>query len=446
MLSAQLAKLARLFKFSNSDKVITVNDEMDSVKKVMSSHCKHLNFDQKLANRVILYLTNFTHKNSEHTEFFGGNTLGVQVVRFTPSDRDKWFEDILDVSEMMLEDDLHQLDDIDSSRVISSDVMNISLFWLAHEFLNSNKVKDDDREEVLTAIFFIMQAKFITSMLAHFFKYPAQKAVADATYARLNYKYGIRQYGSWNALFTAKAKEVFSKDSIHYNTLKKLDDDERVVYSLNNLQGAVKDIVKNIYSVYMSVIADGEKIHSSSSVISHDGAEMVKDVKNKNTAYINYLNSIVTDKDSFIKTELTDIIIDIISTMSPRLFLDSLTWISSNFRTAKSLDLETLAKDILLYSFRYITENPELIKNSNDIPGLLGRLKGTYMSSRSTDEELLSCRERLEAVIRKATPAKNDATVASIRTGVMLYLVLRTITMRHYTNLHVRANLNEKRK
>jgi hypothetical protein len=37
-----------------------------------------------------------------------------------------------------------------------------------------------------------------------------------------------------------------------------------------------------------------------------------------------------------------------------------------------------------------------------------------------------------EKVVKKAFKTKNEALVASIRTGTLLYLVLRTVTMNYY--------------
>ena len=37
-----------------------------------------------------------------------------------------------------------------------------------------------------------------------------------------------------------------------------------------------------------------------------------------------------------------------------------------------------------------------------------------------------------EAIVKKAIKSRNPSVVASVRTGVMLYLVLRTFAMQHY--------------
>ena len=65
---------------------------------------------------------------------------------------------------------------------------------------------------------------------------------------------------------------------------------------------------------------------------------------------------------------------------------------------------------------------------------MLSRLRGVYMSSRSTDPILIDLRERTEKIVEIATNNKNPSNLASTRTGVLLYIVLRTFTMKHYAN------------
>ena len=75
----------------------------DTIRSVFESECGHIKFDKHLAKKINAYGIAFTTKNEEHMTFFGGNTLGVQIVRFLPSDRDKWF-DMLDINDVSLEE------------------------------------------------------------------------------------------------------------------------------------------------------------------------------------------------------------------------------------------------------------------------------------------------------------------------------------------------------
>ena len=79
-----------------------------------------------------------------------------------------------------------------------------------------------------------------------------------------------------------------------------------------------------------------------------------------------------------------------------------------------------------------IYENKNIIRNKNDLTSLLTKMKGTYTASRVSDDLLLSIREDMEEVVRMATKSKVPGSVAAVRTGMMLYIVLRAFTMQHY--------------
>ena len=69
-----------------------------------------------------------------------------------------------------------------------------------------------------------------------------------------------------------------------------------------------------------------------------------------------------------------------------------------------------------------------------DLATLVDRLRGAYMSSRSSDDKLLQARSLVDGLVKAATGSKNDTTVGAVRTGVMVYIVLRAYSRNHYTN------------
>jgi hypothetical protein len=408
---------------------------MHNIKSIFEIECKDLLIDKNLLKRINLYQTGFVNKNIEHISFFGGNTTGVQVVRFLPSDRDKWFDEVLETSDGPLEEKLHALPTVNSEWHISSDTMNLSCVWLAHIIFNSPNLNTEQKHTVLIDIFLILQYKYVTSILFRYFRYPAEKATAEATYSLLSYKYALKLHGSWSAFLLARAEELISSDSIHYKTIVSMDEDKDVTYLLSDSQGRIRDMIKNIYSVFDRVHKQGIKISTTSSVTTdHEGEEILKDKSKGLLAYGRYLNSIVTDKNSFIKLELIDLISKLVHTAPPKLIIESLEWISTNYKETNTKIIEEALNETLLHSFDYLTNNRDLIRNNSDLGVLLSRLKGVYMSSRSTDVVLIELRIKVEKIVRMATGSKNDSVISSVRTAVLLYIVIRSLAMRHYSN------------
>jgi hypothetical protein len=282
-------------------------------------------------------------------------------------------------------------------------------------------------------VFRILQYKFFTSRLSRHFQYPARREVAEATYAQLSYKYALKQHGSWAALFLARAEELATPGSLHWNMVAKMDRDAEVVYFLNDTQGRIRDMLKNIYNLFLQVNAQGTRISTTTQVAEHDGESILKDKSKNLLSYGRYLNSVVSDKTSFIRDELAEVIEQLIYTMPPRLFRQTLGYISDNYRQARAGEIEEVLSEVLVHSFDYLSDNRSVLRTERDLPGLLTRLRGVYMSSRSTDPALLTLRQKTERIVRNATGNKNPSVIASVRTGVLLYLVARAFSMNYYS-------------
>ena len=57
--------------------------------------------------------------------------------------------------------------------------------------------------------------------------------------------------------------------------------------------------------------------------------------------------------------------------------------------------------------------NKQFNIDQNDLAGLIVKLKAVYMSSRSSDVNLLKIRRNLESLVKKTIKSKNDTVVSS---------------------------------
>lgn len=402
------------------------------IRAVFEDACSGLDIGRELAKKIHAYQVGFVNKNPEHTQFFGGNLTGVHIVRFTDDDRNRWFSDILKVEPSPLEARLHELPDVNPEFHISSDVMNLSCAWLLHAIDASALLNDKQKHTAKVDVLLVLQYKYLTSLLFHYFRYPADKSTAEATYEQLSFKYALKVSGSWGALLLARCEDVLAPRSIHHETIRTMDDDKQVVYLLNDAQGRIRDMLKNIYSVFLEVSRSGMRHQSTSAVVEHDGVEILRDRMKSLESYGRYISSVVTDENSFIREELTVVIERIMHTMSPTLFQMSLQWMSHHYSDTGNTVVDDVLKQTLVHSFDYLSTHRALVRDTHDLPKLLSTLRGVYMSSRSTDPSLLLLREKTEGLVVLATKNKNSSAIASVRTGVLLYIVLRSFTMRHY--------------
>jgi hypothetical protein len=409
-----------------------------NIKSIFDDVCSHLVIDRTLAQAIERYRLGFVSKNADHAEFFGGNLTGTSNVFFTEADREKWFETILKTDEDLLKPRCNEIIDPLYYHV-ASDVMNLSCVWLAHAFYRNGRLSEKQKKDAMISIFQVMQYKFITSRMYRHWKYPCDKAIAEATLAAMSNKYLIKAKGSWNAVLYDRAAEIADlKHGIHKDTIIKMDIDiskngGSVAYLINDTQGRIRDMLKNIYGLFLDIHSQGLKISSSSAIINLDGTDELKDKVKAQSTYKRYLLSIIPDANSFIKQELLNIVNQSNPTMNPALLVDTLKWISDHYQTRNTVELDETIDLIMTHVLTYMSTHSEMMKNKNDISGLLSTMKGVYTAPRATDPDLLKIRKKVEKIIITATNNRTPAVVAAVRTGTLIYILLRTFTMKYYS-------------
>jgi len=65
--------------------------------------------------------------------------------------------------------------------------------------------------------------------------------------------------------------------------------------------------------------------------------------------------------------------------------------------------------------------------NFKDVAFLLNRMRALYQSSKSTNEYVLSLRDRLEKLVKKETHLTHTAALAAVRNALLLYFLVRAI-------------------
>lgn len=404
----------------------------ESVKSVFEDECKGLKIDTKLMRRIANYRIRFLTRNEDHVAFFGGNLLGVHPIRYRSTDMAAWFDDVLEVDDLTLKHRLHALKSIEPKFIVSSDVTNLSCLWLVHAIYNSPLLSAKEKEVGMVEVLLVLHYKLLSSLMAHYFRYPADREVAIATYAALSKKYALKVHGSWSGLLAARSTDIVSRTSIHARTIHHFDDDTVIVYMINDIQGRIREVVKKMMMVFYLVREQNAKITTTSSVVAVDGEIIVRDKTRSLNTYKRYIHDVVVNKPSFIRTEVVQVIASAMHTMPERLLTQTLGYLSDNYLAPTQKHIPQLIDETLLHAFDFLSNNRNILRQ-NDLASLVARLRSLYMSSRSTDPSLMLLREVGERVVQDATQSKNTSLVASVRTGLLLYIVLRTFTMKHYS-------------
>lgn len=410
------------------------------IKQVFEEELGDLKIDKILLKKIVKIHANFVNKNSEYVEFFGGGLTGVHVIRFTQDDRDRFFNEILDIDETVLEERLYNLRDIKGNPVVNEefqvggDVFSISCIWLIHAIHESKYLSQSDKHEGMVCVCLYMIYRFFTSRYFRHWKFPANKDTASAAYEALNYKFILKQKGNWGDTLRYLAENAVYEKGIHSNAVATMNNDNEVIGMVTDTQGRVRDMLKNLYNVFKGIHDSKIKITSNSSHVEMDGEVILKDKKNSLANYTRYIKSIMSDRNSFIKDELVYVVCNAMPTMPEKLFVESLEWSTSNYSYMNDNIIEKAIDAVLFHTFDYLSEHKTLLTHRSNLVDITTKLRGTYMSSRSNDNMVTQARDLTRQVIINSVKTKNESIISSLRTGWMLYMVLRTITMKYYTN------------
>ncbi len=410
-----------------------------NLNSIFEEHCSHLVFDKKLLKKVMGYEHDFVNKNSDHINFFGGVLMGVDAVLFTARDRSIWFDDLLGIDEYAIECDVKTLKDVvpddGRTRHVSSDVMNLCCFYMAHKFLTSKHLSNSDRELGAKMCILVFLYKVITSTLYQWFKqYRADPIIAQATYSALSKKYGLKVAGSWGELLKNRAEITSSRGGLHYQRLMNFNDNLEIVYMINDTHGRVKSILKHIRDTFTAVSRNPDLlVKSVSATIELDGEIKIRDKTRLYSTYSRYILDNLIDERSFIINELVTVISNIVTTAPKSALEKSLVYMSANSSVKDDKTVQELCEVTLQHAFDYLTKNPTAMSSSTDIPGLLKKMRDLYQASRATDDYLIKMRELAEGIATRATGSKNKILISAIRNAILLYIILRTFTMNHYS-------------
>jgi hypothetical protein len=403
-----------------------------SIREVFEDVAQHVVIDAALIQRIHAFERAFVNRNEDHVAFFGSPLMGVHPMRFRPTDRQAWFNDILDINELDLIDGIQSLKSIPVEWKRANDVMNHSCIWLVFAILKNDKLSPQLKEQGCVDTLLVLLYKFLGSLMAHNFVYPADEATMLAAYARLSRKFAIKVAGSWGALLRQRAEEQMKTTSIHRRAYTTMESDAGVINMISDMQSRLRELVKSYNQVFYAVRAQGERIATERSVIDMDGTTVLQDRTRQYSSYIRYAHSLMHDKNSFIRHDLIKVVCDAMHTMSPRFFVETLEWMCLNHRVKGVTEVDTLIDETLLFAFDLIERERDTINHRAGLMPLIVRLRALYMASRMSDTNLIKTKQLSEAVVEKAIASRNPSVVASVRTGVQLYIVLRTFAMSYY--------------
>lgn len=383
---------------------------------------------ERLAKLIYQYHIAFVNKNQEHMEFFGSNLIGVNIIRITEADYNVFFQDILGVDKEDIIEDIKNIPSINNSFKVISSPFNQTTMYLAHKFLTCKSMPEKARIEAAKYCCLIFNYANFAKLYSWYFKYPISVGEAEAIYMNLSKKYLIKKLGTWSAVLMFRAESMIEKNGIHYKTFMTYNDDDKIIYLIEDAQGRVRDNMKNLFAEFVKVRENGEKvITNKSTVLDADGEDTLLDKTGELEPYINYILNVVPDVGSFIKESILDIVGNIIKTTQRKYIETTLRYISASYTTHNgSTEMDDFIRTVLIHAYQYLMHNNYLTKHSRDIVGITAKLRNIYISSRANDEIIFKIRDLGDKIVKDAIGKINSQAQAATRIAVILYICIRT--------------------
>ena len=387
----------------------------------------HIKFDEALAKGLYNYRVGYVTQNREHMEFFGGNLLGVNIVRFKDSDVNRFF-DMFGLDYPDVHSDVRQVTTIDHSYKVGSDPMNLTIIYLMHRFTNSRDCNEATRKKALKDLALIFFYRCAAILISANFHYPADPKVAQMAYANLSQKYLIKKLGSWNKVMEYRADALLGNDSPHLQTFKQFNDDVKVQYAVTDSQGRIREMFKGYYSEFMMVHEEGKSIAvQKSTVMDAEGEESIREKTTGPENFVFYMRDIIGDLPTFVREDLLGIVSRNNSNTSGRAIRSTLEWLSEASRQPKHHKLvDDFITRTIVQAVYFMEYNVEPNKR-RDLSYVLTQLKNLFLSTRSVDPDLATVRELGEKILGLANGKMSSSLMMATRTAVIMYICLRAL-------------------
>lgn len=398
--------------------------KLKQLTEICDDHFKHITFDDEFYRKIQKFRIGWVNKSDIYVDFLGSNLLGVHPIRFSNVDEDLWFVDTLGIDVTSFKYDVYNLTAIDKTRTVSSNVVYISIVYLMHKFINATKMRKK-LNDILEELYYVFAYRAMGSLMSWYFKFDTDEAIAKAVYERLSNKFLIKKLGSWNAVFEYRSGDVKLPKGLHAKRLTSLKtvDAERAIA---DLQGRLRETVKNIYEVLIDVRDKNERVRSTTLIEKGDDGDGIRDQADNPSKYINYMYSIVNSQNDFVDNDIIYLLSKNIKNLDEKNLTLTLKYLANevdvNQNDKDNFIAVTIESAISYLRIKNITS--EYNKHMLDI---MEYLKNYWSSSSVKNKEIKKTKKYLFNLTNQATGKRTKWLLSTISISVMLYIFIRSV-------------------
>ncbi|QNI21003.1 hypothetical protein [Vibrio phage vB_pir03] len=389
----------------------------------------NLTVDKNFIQKLTFYVYGFINKNETHTAHFGSNLVGVRPVRYVDADAIRWLEDILGIDEKRdCQQALFTVEHVEKNHRVRSDIVNLSFIYIMHRIAIS-KLDQKTKDEALILTIIMNLSKHMCSLLSHRFKFPSDEIIAQQLYESLDNKSHLKRYGSWFNMMRNTALEMLEPKGIHTarKTWQTMARDKDVLYMCGDIQDRLAGQINLLTEKYHEIKNNSDRLTLNSPINSIEGEAVLAEFISKERHLVKDMLEIAKDPRDFIRDELVDATLEIISTAEETHFRRTLNYLADNVSSVPAYQ-ETVSKLVVFI----LTEARQGRINLNQASEIIGRLRSTMRSSRVKKKDALELKEIFRTLVEDAIPTARDPIKVATQIAVMIYIALRMLTINRY--------------
>jgi len=394
----------------------------------------------EFVNRLVEYCVMFETKN-EHSLALNSYLLGVYPIYFTNVENSLFFS-LLELDCEKIKSILKDHPLIDPNWTVVNDPYNYMIVFTAYRVITSS-LKEELKERALLSLFKMLQYKFFTSLVQHYYKFGADKEVMDATIKDLTARYDIVKYGTWKEVIEVRSRDIYSPESIHRKTLETFKDDQAIIYVLSDIQSRIRQKVKLVTQEYYKNKDWNNEIRSYNLVDEVDGEKVITATTNTLDNMIAQMLQQIQTPSRFVDDELITALSNKFTAINQDMFRRVLYAFTENaqlqfdsgdskktIRNRKDenaliyVGAELLITELIQKTYRFCILMKTNMKSKGDI---LTKTINLYSSSRVSDEDILTIKRSVVYFITNTGESVRPATIASMSIAFILYVIIRSM-------------------
>lgn len=393
---------------------------------------KDVDFNEALGKKLTRVNIGFITRTNDHKHLFGGKTIGSHFLSYTIYDKNLFYDEMFGLEFATVSEAIEKITSINPTFKIARDDINLVTFYMAHRFLSNKKLPAAKAMEYAEEALDYFNYRTLVLITSTYFVYPISEEKAVSLTERLSNRYLIKKLKNWKEYCKYRSKEYLESKFI--DVVRRFNKDDELPNAISDLYGRTKDTIKNIYGEFIAMMENDDYMKSRSGTVSDiEGNEVIVDKLGTPDSYFTKLEAYLSDKNSFVRREYINVVVDIINTITFKSVQEVLTlMVDFSYRdSASNVKVKTFLKNILVNAIEYLHSNSIHLHSKSSALEIVNNIVGNVLYARGTEISINELKDEGDRLIKEIYKANGkyitERNIRNNRNAVYIYVVLLTI-------------------